>query len=474
MDPEPSSTDRPAPIGRILVLDDQEGIRTQLRWGLADQFDVTLASTPKEASEIIRSQSFDAVTLDLGLPPDVEGSSEGLRLLEEFLTHDPGLKVVVLTGNTDHENAVRAVQLGAFDYYLKPLNIAELSVILARACRLSRLDRETLGAAAPEALDPLKAGIIGDSPAMQRIFDTVRRVARTDATVLISGESGTGKELLARAIHSQSPRRARPFIAINCGAIPENLVESELFGHEKGSFTGAHAQRKGRLEMADGGTVFLDEIGDLTPLIQVKLLRVLQERQLERVGGRELINLDVRVLAATNRDVRQSTLEGKFHEDLYYRLAVVTIQIPPLRDRHDDLRALAANFLERFSTHYQIKVKPFSTDAVEAMLSHTWPGNVRELENRIKRAVIMAQGRRITAADLDLEGEAGSGTLSLKAARNEAERRVLIEALRRSQGNISRAAKAIELSRPAFHELLSKHNINAEEFRTDTPFPTKD
>ncbi len=470
MPAEEMPSDRSAPIGRVLVVDDQEGVRTQLRWGLAERFDVTLARTAQEAGQAIRSHAFDAVILDLGLPPDAEGASEGLRLLQELLAHDPALKVVVLTGNTDHPNALRAVELGAFDYYLKPLKIDELSLILTRACGLARLDRETLGVEASQSPDLLKSGIIGDSVAMRRIFDTVRRVARTDVTVLISGESGTGKELVARAIHAQSPRRLHPFVAINCGAIPENLVESELFGHEKGSFTGAHALRKGRLELADGGTVFLDEIGDLTPAIQVKLLRVLQERQLERVGGRELIPLDVRVLAATNRDIQRLTQEGIFREDLYYRLAVVTIQIPPLRERHDDLRALAAHFLERFAVEYQLRPRPFSTEALQALLAHNWPGNVRELENRIKRAVILAHGRRITAADLDLSGQASPASMiTLRAARNDAERRVLTEALRRSQGNISRAAKAIQLSRPAFHELLGKHGIKAEEFKSQGP-----
>jgi two-component system NtrC family response regulator len=457
------------PIGRVLVVDDQDGIRTQLRWGLSDRFDVAVAGSPEEARQAIQQGAFDAVTLDLGLPPDSDGPTEGLRLLEEFLAHDPAMKVVVLTGNTDRENALRAVQLGAYDYYVKPVDVAELGIILQRACRLSRLDREAFGADVRGAPEPPTAELIGDSPAMQRIYDTIRRVARTDVTVLISGESGTGKELVARAIHVKSPRRSRPFLAINCGAIPENLVESELFGHEKGSFTGAHAQRKGRLEMADGGTVFLDEVAELTTLIQVKLLRVLQERQLERVGGRDLIPLDVRILAATNRDIKRVTLEGRFREDLYYRLAVVRIEIPPLRERVEDMRALTARFLERFSAEYHLRVRRFTAEALAAMHAYPWPGNVRELENRIKRAVIMAEGRRITAADLELTGEAGHLTpVSLKAARSEAERRVLVEALKRHRGNISSAARAVQISRPAFHELLAKHGIHADAFKPES------
>jgi two-component system NtrC family response regulator len=453
---------------RVLIVDDQEGIRTQLRWGLADQFDVVLAGTTEEATHAVRNQLFDAVTLDLGLPPDPDGATEGLRLLEEWLVHDPAMKVVVLTGNADHQNALRAVQLGAFDYYLKPVKLDELRVILDRACNLARLDREAFSKGA--AVSPPAEGdeILGDGLAMRRIFDTIKRVARTDVTVLISGESGTGKELVARAIHAKSPRRAQPFVAINCGAIPENLVESELFGHEKGSFTGAHAQRKGRLEIADAGTVFLDEVAELPAPVQVKLLRVLQERKLERVGGRELIPLDVRILAATNRDIKKETSEGRFREDLYYRLVVVTIRTPPLRERLEDLPLLAFHFLERFSAEYKVRAKVFSSDSLSAMRTYAWPGNVRELENKIKRAVIMAKGRRITPADLDLAADVAQvEPPSLKAARSETERRLLMEALQRHRGNISQAAKAIQISRPAFHELLAKHEIRADDYKKD-------
>jgi len=456
--------------GCVLVVEDEEGIRTQLRWGLSDHFEVVVAGTPEEARDALQKGKFDAATLDLGLSPDLHGPTEGLRLLEEFLTHDPAMKVVVLTGNTDHENAVRAVQLGAYDYYLKPIEIADLRLILQRACQLSTLDREAFGPGAFGKAALLDTEIIGTSKCMERVFDSIRRVARTDVTVLISGESGTGKELVAREIHAKSPRRQRPFVAINCAAIPENLVESELFGHEKGAFTGAHSQRKGRLEMAEGGTVFLDEIAELPPYIQVKILRVLQERQCERVGGRELIPLDIRILAATNRDIKQATQEGKFREDLYYRLVVVTIDLPPLRDRPEDLRALAAHFLERFSTEYKVRARPFAGDALEAIHGHPWPGNVRELENRIKRAVIMAEGRRICAADLELAP--APLPASLRAAREDAERSALAEALRRCQGNISRAAAALRISRPVFHRLLAKHNLCARDFKANAKSKT--
>ena len=466
MPKKPPPADPTTPHGRVLVVEDQEGIRTQLRWGLATHFEVVPAENSDGALQALKAGRFDAATLDLGLPPDPDGSTEGLRLLEEFLAADPAMKVIVLTGNSDHENALRAVQLGAYDYYLKPVKLTELRLILERACNLSRLDREVFGDVDISATPAGNEEILGDGPAMRRIFDTIRRVARTDVTVLISGESGTGKELVARAIHAKSPRRHRPFVAINCGAIPENLVESELFGHEKGSFTGAHTQRKGRLETAEGGTVFLDEVVELPPPVQVKLLRVLQERQLERVGGREVIPLDVRILAATNRDIKKETAAGRFREDLYYRLVVVTIPTPPLRERLEDLSLLATHFLERYSAEYKVRTRPFSAEAMSEMRTYSWPGNVRELENRIKRAVIMAQGRRITPTDLDLPAAVEpTAPLSLKEARNETERRLLVEALQRYRGNISQAAKAIQISRPAFHELLAKHEISAEEYK---------
>jgi two-component system NtrC family response regulator len=460
--------ERPS-LGRVLVVDDEEGISIQLRWGLRRRFTIAAVASSDEARSAMREHSFDAVTLDLGLPPDPNGASEGFRLLEEFLAQQPTLKIVVLTGNADHENALRAVKMGAYDYYLKPLRIADLAVILERACRLSRLDREAVASDIAPLADSPTPAIIGQSPAMLRVFDSIQRVAQTDATVLISGESGTGKELVARAIHAESLRRHRPFVAINCGAIPENLVESELFGHERGSFTGAHAQRKGRLEAADGGTVFLDEVGELSQAIQVKLLRVLQERCLERVGGRELIPLDIRLLAATNRNLRDEVRSGSFREDLYYRLAVVSIDLPPLRGRADDVAVLSQKFLERFTLEYARPPRSLAPEAVARMARYPWPGNVRELENRIRRAVIMAQGPRITSRDLELGGEEtpAVASTSLKTARDEMERRMLVEALRRFRGNITHAARAIQISRPTFHQLLSKHNIRAESFRRD-------
>ncbi len=451
--------------GRLLIVEDQEGIRTQLRWGLGEWFEVALAGNPDEARQAIRQERFDAVTLDLGLPPDPEGSAEGLRLLEEFLTADPSMKVIVLTGNTDHANAVRAVQLGAYDYCLKPASLEELSHILERACRLSRLDRETLGPT-PEPAPPA-ATIIGEHPSMQQIFETIRRVSRTDVAVLTTGESGTGKELVARAIHAASPRRGRPFVAINCGAIPENLVESELFGHEKGSFTGAHVQRKGRLELADGGTVFLDEITEMPPASQVKLLRFLQEREIERVGGRERLPVDVRVIAACNVEPGAALTAGKLREDLFYRLSVVTIALPALRERGDDIIRLANAFLVRFEREHGVGPKRFSQDALKAMASHDWPGNVRELENRVRRAVIMTTSRSIGPDDLDLKLLPAAGK-PLQAERDRVEREMVVEALKRAGGNISQAARQVGISRPALYDLMRKHRIERESFAQTT------
>ncbi len=447
--------------GRILVVEDQEGIRTQLRWGLADRFEVSLAGTPDEARQALCQGPFDAMTLDLGLPPDPDGPSEGLKLLEGCLATDPAMKVVVLTGNTDHENAVRAVQLGAYDYYLKPVNVGELARILERACRLSRLDREALGSRPAVGSGLSMAEIIGEHPTMRRIFETIRRVSRTDVAVLATGESGTGKELVARAIHASSPRHQRPFVAINCGAIPENLVESELFGHEKGSFTGAHVQRVGRLELADGGTVFLDEITEMPLASQVKLLRFLQEREIERVGGREHIPVDARVIAACNVEPRAAMEEGKLREDLFYRLSVVTIALPPLHERGEDVIHLANAFLSRFAQEHGMGPKRFSQDALKAMASYHWPGNVRELENRVRRAVIMTPTRSIGPGDLDLKLSPTHGK-PLRVERERVEQEMILEALKRAKGNVSQAARQMGISRPALYDLLRKHRIELE------------
>jgi two-component system NtrC family response regulator len=453
--------------GRVLIIEDDEAVRAHLRWGLCERYELWLAEDGDAARAALRSRRFDAASLDLGLPPDPEGRSEGFRLLEELLAHDPAMKVVVVTADGERQHTIRAIQAGAFDYCVRPVKLAELDLILQRACRLSRLEREGAGALAGSSTLP--AGeIVGETAAMRRVLDTMRRIAATEVTVLLSGETGTGKEMIARTLHAGSPRRGRPFVAIDCGAIPASLVEGELFGQAAGA--GGSGLREGRLKLADGGTVFLDEIDGLPAPAQVKLLRLLQERRLERAGGRAATPVDIRVLAATDADLRQAVREGRFRDDLYYRLAVVRIDIPPLRERLEDMRLLAQRFLERISAEYHMRPRPFSADALSAMHGHPWPGNVRELENRIRRAVILAAGRRITAADLELDGGRGASVaLSLRAARNEAERRVLVEAMQRHRGNISQAARAVQISRPAFHELLAKHGLRALSFKPAEP-----
>ena len=451
---------------QLLVVDDDEAIRTQLKYALREDFTVFLAEDRRTALATLESQRPQLVSLDLGLPPAPDSAEEGLRALAEILAKAPMTKVVVVTGNGDRANAIRAIQLGAFDYQSKPVDATSLKVMLQRAAYL-----HTLEADADKNLQAQEAAvrfeeILGTTPAMREIFGVVKRVSKTDATVLIQGESGTGKELLARAVHSNSRRKAGAFVAINCGAIPETLLESELFGHEKGAYTGAHVQRKGKLEMANGGTLFLDEIGEMSVPLQVKLLRFLQERQLERVGGRETISVDARVIAATNKDLRAELQAGRFREDLYYRLSVVNIAVPPLRERGEDVVLLANAFLRKQAQEQRRKVR-FSPDAMEALARYQWPGNVRELENVVQRAVIMAPGHLIEAADLGIgvEGSAQADRESLREARGRAERQAVVDALIKTRGNISQAAKHLGVSRPTFHGLLDKFDVDAKEFR---------
>ena len=448
---------------RLLIIDDDEAIRIQLKYALQADFTLKLAGDRKEGLEQAAEFQPHAVILDLGLPPDADGAGEGLKTLEELLAAQPGVKVVILTGNTERENALRAVQLGAFDYHQKPIDLEPLRAMLKRAVYLQELEADSAKWEAAQEQSMRFEEIIGTNPAMREIFTMIQRVAKTDATVLIQGESGTGKELVARAIHQRSRRREAPFIAINCGAIPETLLESELFGHEKGSFTGAHMQRKGKFELADRGTLFLDEIGELSLLLQVKLLRFLQERTIERVGGREQIRVDCRVIAATNRNMQTQLQHGEFREDLYYRLSVVSMQMPPLRERSEDIVLLANAFLARARAEQHRKLR-FSEAAVQAMLSYPWPGNIRELENKVQRAVIMTRGRFIEPQNLDL-AVPESAAESLRAARQRAEREALVEVLGRHRGNISQAARELKVSRPTLHGLISKHQVKAKDFR---------
>ncbi len=452
-------------LPKLLVVEDDEAIRTQLKYALQREFVIAFAEDRFQALAMAKDLKPHVVLLDLGLPPSSDTAEEGLRALEELPRTAPIGKVVILTGNTDRENALKAVQLGAFDYHLKPVDIDTLKVILGRAVYLQGLEQER-DAWLRGQEDAIRfEEILGSTPAMREVFVLIQRVAKTDATVLIQGESGTGKELIARAIHRHSRRRDGPFIPINCGAIPETLLESELFGHERGAFTGAHVQRKGKLELADRGTLFLDEIGELSLLLQVKLLRFLQERTVERIGGREQIQLDLRVIAATNRDLNGQRERGLFREDLYYRLSVVTIQVPPLRDRGEDVALLGNAFLRRAGQEHRRRVR-FSPGALRALMAYSWPGNIRELENKVSRAVIMARGRVIEPAELDLEPAPDpERAASLRQARERAERDALVEALSRHRGNISQAARALQVSRPTFHGLIDKHHINAKQFR---------
>lgn len=449
----------------ILIVDDDEEIRSQLRWALAADYEIVAAADRAEALTAFGRQQPMVTLLDLGLPPHPADPEEGFATLAEILAPDRTAKVVMVTGQGDKSNALRAIGEGAYDFLCKPVDIDELKVILKRACHVAQLEREYSALQRSVGQDGFE-GMIGSSPRMQSVFNTIRRVAGTNASVLILGESGTGKEVAARAIHRQSGRKDGPFIAINCGAIPENLLESELFGHEKGSFTGAHAQRRGRIESAAGGTLFLDEIGELTPPLQVKLLRYLQELQIERVGGRAPISVDARVIAATNSDLKKVLADGTFREDLYYRLAVVTISLPPLRDRSEDIAVLAASFVRRFAADNGRPSLSFSQSALRALTDHRWPGNVRELENRIKRAVIMAEGRQITPQDLEL-GETISRARTLKNARETAEREVVYAALQRSRWKIAPAAVELDISRPTLYELMEKLGLQKPSTASD-------
>ena len=449
----------------LLIVEDEEAIATQLRWAFAGDFEVTLAADGKAAVRRFEERQPAVVTLDLGLPPEPRGTSEGIRLLSEVVRRAPHSKVVVITGNGEEAAALEAIRLGAFDYYQKPIDVEELRVILQRASHLHRLERASEAAQRGVEVGSRFEDLLGASAPMRELFALVERVAASNYSVLITGESGTGKELIARAIHGKSPRRDGPFVPINGGAIPETLLESELFGHERGAFTGAVARRQGRAELAHGGTLFLDEVGEFSQAVQVKLLRFLQEREIERVGGRERIAVDVRVVAATNADLPRAIAGGRFREDLYYRLNTVTLTVPPLRQRGDDVLMLANAFLRRARPEVAGKAaRGFSPQALAALAAHPWPGNVRELENRVQRAVVAAPGPVITPADLEL-APAPARDLSLSTARERVEREVVVEALARHNGNVTQAARAIDVTRPTFHALLTKFGLRSEDYR---------
>ncbi|MPY69536.1 MAG: PEP-CTERM-box response regulator transcription factor [Alphaproteobacteria bacterium] len=446
---------------KLLIVDDDTGIQRQLRWSF-DGYDVSVAGDREEAIARFRAEAPPVVTVDLGLPPDPDSPDEGLSTVEEILRLAPETKVVVVTGQDDNHIAMRAIGMGAYDFYSKPIDSDVLALIVDRAYHLYEIEEENRLLVRSRKNVPL-GDLVTAAPEMLKVCHLVEKVAPTDVTVLLLGESGTGKELLARALHDLSPRAGKSFSAINCAAIPENLLESELFGHEKGAFTGAVKQTKGKIELADGGTVFLDEIGETSPMFQVKLLRFLQERVVERVGGRQQIAVDVRIVCATNQDLKELMATVRFREDLYYRLSELVINIPPLRDRTGDAELLAHNFLARFNQEHKRNLRGFSVEALATLETHPWPGNVRELENRVKRAVIMAEENRITPADLDLvEPDELPEVLNLARAREEAERREIPRALSRVDGNITRAAKLLGISRPTLYDLLRHHNIKVD------------
>ncbi len=444
---------------RLLIIEDDEDVRKQMKWALIQDYHVLLAEDRPSAMEIVRKESPAVITLDLGLPPYPAEAIEGFAALSEIMENSRS-KVIVITGRAEREHALKAISLGAYDYFYKPIVIGELKVVLQRAFHIHQLEEEQRNLQERLQREDSFEGMLGVSPQIQEVFSASRKVATADVPVLITGESGTGKDLVAQAIHRLSSRNNGPFVVINCGAIPENLLESELFGHEKGAFTGAHIRRKGRFEAAQDGTLFLDEIGELPLSLQVKLLRFLQDQHIERVGGREQIPLDVRILAATNRDLKQAIDEERFREDLYYRISVVIIDLPPLRDRQGDVLLLANAFLQRFSTELKKKVSGFTRSAISALMSYPWPGNVREMENRIKRAVIMAEGTKITPADLEISTtEAGQENLTLKEAREQLERELIRDALARHKDNITRVSEELGISRPTLYDLMGKLGI---------------
>ena len=448
-----------APVKKLLVVEDDPGLQTQLRWCF-ENYEVVIAGDRTEALAALKQCEPPVVTLDLGLPPDADGTSEGFAILEDILLAAPHTKVIVVTGNNDREHATKSVAMGAYDFFYKPIDADMLELIVNRGYRVYELEEENRRLSTQQPESPL-TGVITGSDSMLQVCRTVEKVAPTDATVLVLGESGTGKELLARALHELSARKESRFVAINCAAIPENLLESELFGYEKGAFTGAAKQTPGKIETASGGTLFLDEVGDMPLSLQAKLLRFLQERVIERVGGRKEIPVDVRVICATHKDLHELIRQTDFREDLYYRIGEVSISIPSLKDREGDALLLARVFLERISKQQGKKGHRFSKDAMAAIESYAWPGNVRELENRVKRAVIMAEHKQITAADLELGGNSPDelATFNLREIRDRSDRKAITRALNHVGGKISQAAELLGVSRPTMYDLLRKFGL---------------
>lgn len=445
----------------LLIIEDDPALQKQMKWAF-DQYEVVTAEDRESAIAQLRRHEPAVVTMDLGLPPFPDDTSEGFRLLSEILGLAPNTRVIVLTGQHDRENAVRAVGAGAYDFFAKPFEPELLLLTIDRAFRIYDLQQENRRLLQNHASGPLGAVLTRD-PGMLRLLRTIEKVASANVSVMILGESGTGKEVFARGLHEASNRRGERFVAINCAAIPENLLESELFGHEKGAFTGAVKQTQGKFELAHKGTLFLDEIGDLPISLQAKLLRFLQERVVERIGGREEIPVDVRVVCATHQDLKAQIVQGHFREDLFYRLAEIVIEIPPLRSRNGDASLLAHAFVQRFAAENRRGTMSLSDEAVAAIETHAWPGNIRELENSVKRAVIMAEGGRITAEDLGLAAsDEDVSMLNLRQIRDEAERRAVVRVLARENGNVARTAEVLGISRPTLYDLMNRFGLKRD------------
>jgi two-component system NtrC family response regulator len=448
----------------LLVVEDDEGLQRQLKWAY-EGYRVVSATDRAQAIELVRMHEPKVVTLDLGLPPDPDGTTEGFATLTEILALKPDTKVIVASGHGARESALKAIALGAYDFYRKPVDIDDLGLIVGRAFHLYEIEEENRRLEASGGSGTAMGAMLTGSPEMIKVVRTIERVAGADVSVMLLGASGTGKELLARAVHEKSPRAKGEFVAINCAAIPENLLEAELFGYERGAFTGAVKTTPGKIELAQGGTLFLDEVGDIPLPLQVKLLRFLQERVIERIGGRAPIAVDTRIVCATHQDLDTMIAQGRFRDDLYYRLAEIVVKIPSLSERAGDAVLLARHFVSRFAREMKSKVQGLAPDAADAIDAYGWPGNVRELENRIKRAVIMSDGKQVSAADLDLPGSAAGAAeplpINLRAAREVADRRAIRQALVRTENNISSAAKLLGISRPTLYDLIKQYRLQA-------------
>lgn len=448
-------------VKQLLIVEDDPGLQSQMRWCFSEDIEVSVSTDRASALAALRRLEPPVVTLDLGLPPDPGGASEGFALLEDILRLAPTTKVIVVTGREDRENAIKAIGMGASDFYQKPLDADILTFVVNRAFRLAELEMENQNLVRQGNGTNIK-GIIAASPQMLTVCRTLEKVAPTDATTLITGETGTGKELLARAIHDMSQRADKPFAAINCAAIPENLLESELFGFEKGSFTGASQSKKGKIESADGGTLFLDEIGDMPMSLQAKLLRFLQERVVDRVGSVKPIPVDVRVVCATHRVVRDLIASGDFREDLYYRISEITVDVPAVRDREGDALVIAQSLLKTLGKQMDRQNLTFSEDAVDAINSYSWPGNVREMINKIKRATIMTDGKRVTAEDLELSCPRNPSMtlINLRQVREQAEKKAILQALQTSGFNMAQASRLLGITRPTLYNLTDKYKLD--------------